>query len=241
MAARDDIASFFDANASLYDPWFRADTHYKELLGEIIDRLAPRAPRRLVELGCGTGNLSALLAERFPDASIVAVDVSHDSLIAAREKCARYLNIRFHEGDMLEAVADAAPGSVFVANYSLHHLVEPEKEALCVRVSERSGSLVIGDVFHAAPVGAEELQRAKAILDLIHARAHYYLDVVGLDRCVFEVEHLPLLLNDDREHVVERGFWSRVGSDHGLAALADEAVGPPELGNYIVELQSRGA
>jgi SAM-dependent methyltransferase len=244
MGSRDDIAAFFDANAGLYDPWFLADTYYLELLGAIVDRLASLAPAHIVELGCGTGNLTAVLGQRFPEASIVAVDVSRDSLTAASEKCARLPNVTVRQGDMLDAISGSAPGTSFVANYALHHLVDSEKELLCGRVArslEGASAFVIGDVFHAAPADAGASVRARAILDLVYARAIYYLEVVGFARCLFEVEHLPLLLNNDREHLVERGFWSRIGEEHGLTSVVDEPVGPPELGNYLVELRSLGA
>jgi hypothetical protein len=65
--------------------------------------------------------------------------------------------------------------------------------------------------------------------------------VVGLERCVFEVEHLPLVLQRRQEHLVERGYWSRLATSHGLAAVADEPVGPSELGNRLVELTRRAA
>ncbi len=53
---------------------------------------------------------------------------------------------------------------------------------------------------------------------------------------MFEVEHLPLVLQNRREHLVERGFWSKTAEANGLRPLADDPVGPPELGNFLVEL-----
>ena len=43
-------------------------------------------PRRIVDLGCGPGTSTALLAARFPDAEILGVDNSEQMLAAARKR-----------------------------------------------------------------------------------------------------------------------------------------------------------
>jgi trans-aconitate 2-methyltransferase len=45
----------------------------------------PISPRRIVDLGCGPGNSTAVCAERWPEASIVGVDNSAEMIATARE------------------------------------------------------------------------------------------------------------------------------------------------------------
>lgn len=47
------------------------------------------SPRRILEIGTGTGSGAAALAERFPDAEVVAVDISPEMIERAQAKAAR--------------------------------------------------------------------------------------------------------------------------------------------------------
>ncbi len=53
---------------------------------DLLARVGAEAPRRVVDLGCGPGNLTAVLAKRWPDAVIEAVDSSPEMVAAARER-----------------------------------------------------------------------------------------------------------------------------------------------------------
>lgn len=53
---------------------------------DLLSRVGAEAPRRVVDLGCGPGNLTVTLAERWPDATIEAWDSSPEMVAAARER-----------------------------------------------------------------------------------------------------------------------------------------------------------
>ncbi len=50
---------------------------------KVADRLAPAAGERILDLGCGTGRLTAELAAGFPEARFVGADISHAMLAEA--------------------------------------------------------------------------------------------------------------------------------------------------------------
>ena len=89
--------------------WDKAAPHWDERVGP--DRAAPLAaacdrldqePRRILELGTGTGAGALMLAQRFPDAEIRAVDLSEAMVRQAQEKAPADTAGRLHF-----AVADA--------------------------------------------------------------------------------------------------------------------------------------
>src|SRR6188472_756254 len=51
---------------------------------------------RVVDLGCGPGNLTALLAQRWPDADVVGVDSSPEMVARAVD----VPGVRFEQGDV---------------------------------------------------------------------------------------------------------------------------------------------
>ncbi|MCE7011664.1 trans-aconitate 2-methyltransferase [Kibdelosporangium philippinense] len=63
---------------------------------ELIARIQAETPRRLVDLGCGPGNLTAVLADRWPSATVEALDSSPEMVDAARAR-----GIDAHVGDVV--------------------------------------------------------------------------------------------------------------------------------------------
>jgi trans-aconitate 2-methyltransferase len=65
---------------------------------DLLARVSASA-RRAIDLGCGPGNSTAAIAERFPEAEIVGVDSSPNMLTAAR---ARLPRLEFRLGDIVD-------------------------------------------------------------------------------------------------------------------------------------------
>lgn len=51
---------------------------------DLVARVGATAPRRVVDLGCGPGNLTVALRQRWPAAVVEAVDSSPEMVAAAR-------------------------------------------------------------------------------------------------------------------------------------------------------------
>ncbi|WP_328551571.1 class I SAM-dependent methyltransferase [Streptomyces sp. NBC_00358] len=89
------------------------------------------APRRIVDLGCGTGAGTLALLDRFPDAELTAVDNSADHLHRLREKTAAAGatdRVRIVQAD-LDAPTWPGLGSpdLVWASASMHHMADPDR------------------------------------------------------------------------------------------------------------------
>lgn len=84
-------------------------------LCDLISVDAP--PRRMVDLGCGTGELTVLAAERFDAGRTVGLDASPEMLAAARQLDQE--RVEFVDGD-LATWTSAADHDLVLANASLH-------------------------------------------------------------------------------------------------------------------------
>lgn len=83
---------------------------------DLMSRVQATAPRRVVDLGCGPGPLTAGLATRWPQASIVGIDASPAMIDQALERAGD--RIHFELGD-LRAWVPAEPVDVLISNATL--------------------------------------------------------------------------------------------------------------------------
>lgn len=145
------VKEAFDAAASDYDRLRRQlipcfDDYYG-----MVARLMPfdaHAAAEVLDLGAGTGLLTALLRELFPSARFTLIDISDGMLARARERFAGQ-DVRFIAGDYSR---EAIPGQfdAIVSALSIHHLTDEDKAGLFRRIL---GALKPGGVF----VNADEV------------------------------------------------------------------------------------
>jgi trans-aconitate 2-methyltransferase len=83
---------------------------------ELVARVGAQAPASVVDLGCGPGNLTTLLRERWPDADIRGLDSSPEMIEKARSADP---SITFEVADLRTWADDAEPVDVLVSNATL--------------------------------------------------------------------------------------------------------------------------
>lgn len=133
MSTRHDPASqtaseFFADRVPEYDSLIRrAVSHYDEMTQALLFELPPES-RHIVELGCGTGNLSLHLAARFPAANLTVVDASPEMVEVTRHRLteaapefaarAKFVTARF------EVFAPDDQADLVTSAIALHHVAQ---------------------------------------------------------------------------------------------------------------------
>jgi malonyl-CoA O-methyltransferase len=115
------IKKKFSRAAGSYDSYAKVQT-------EVAQTLAAKLPlsedaagvKTILEIGCGTGNFTSMLTDRFPAAKIVALDFSPEMISRAKHKLPQN-NIEFicSEGEEFLAEAEAKSFDLVVSNGSL--------------------------------------------------------------------------------------------------------------------------
>ncbi|GAA3660948.1 methyltransferase domain-containing protein [Nocardioides ginsengisoli] len=80
---------------------------------DLVGRVDAPDPRVVVDLGCGPGNLTSLLSDRWPGAVVTGVDSSADMITAASDR-SRTGRLAFHRSDLRDWLSTANPGEVDV-------------------------------------------------------------------------------------------------------------------------------
>lgn len=101
---------------------------------DLLGALPPIDARTVIDVGCGPGNSTEVLAARYPQARISGVDSSADMIAAARQ---RLPNIRFEVQDLRDW-QDAGPFDVILANAVLQWV--PHHETLLPALIEKLAS-----------------------------------------------------------------------------------------------------
>ena len=133
---------------------WRPDTYLEEIRAELprYDELqdqvvaaVPGSPRRVLELGVGTGETTRRLLERHPEAQVTGLDGSPEMVFHARE-----LGIEVRLARMEDPLPDG-PWDLVIAVLAVHHVPDEGKRDLFRRVREQSRAFVLGDVVLADP------------------------------------------------------------------------------------------
>src|SRR3954470_2705623 len=126
--AREDAFYFVDNTGTYRDAdverfWAEGRRNLDTVLGVLGAEV--HAQDVVLDVGCGVGRLTRVLAERA--AHVHAIDVSAEMLEQARELNARLTNVTWHHGDgtTLNPIADASVDAV-VSHVVFQHIPDPQ-------------------------------------------------------------------------------------------------------------------
>src|SRR6266550_960702 len=94
----------------------------------------------VLDVGCGTGEITARLAAKFPSASFVGVDLEEPHLMRARARCAESgSRVRFQVGDALALPFDDASFNFVVCRHLIQAVPDPSRVLQEIRRVLRPG------------------------------------------------------------------------------------------------------
>ena len=127
--------------AERYDSARRMSEASRRVWFDAIKRRIPRdGVRRIVDVGCGTGRFSALLAEEF-DAEVIGVDPSRTMLAKARAGNA-HPRVRYLEGEAGKLPVEDGSCCLVFLSMVYHHIPDAPRAAAEFRRALRPGGHV---------------------------------------------------------------------------------------------------
>ncbi len=194
IASQSGLQRYYQWHARAYDA-----TRWSFLFGRgsLLDSVARiSTPRRILEVGCGTGKNLEALCRRFPDAEVTGIDLSHAMLAQARAKLAR--NAR--DVRLIQRAYDkpahehGAKFDLVLCSYALSMFNPGWERALeCAREDLMSGGLI-------------------AVVDFHDSGLKVFQNWMAVNYVRMEGQLRPKLLRDfepieDRVHSAYAGLW----------------------------------
>lgn len=211
-------------DSALYDESFNIITR---LGAGVLDLLAPRPGERIVDLGCGTGDLTAQIAAA--GAEVIGIDAAEAMIVRARE---RFPQLRFEVARGQDFVVESPVDAVF-SSAALHWMSPPEDVAASVfRALKPGGRFVAemgGDGNIATIIAALKRALAEEGIPWERVRNPWYFPSIGqyaslLERIGFEVAQMhlfdrPTPLDDCPNGIAD---WVRMFGGDFLAVVPPE-------------------
>jgi tRNA (cmo5U34)-methyltransferase len=123
----------FDTTAATYDAdRARLIPCFEPFYRWAVD-LIPADADHILDLGAGTGLLSAFVRVRFPDAYLHLIDISEPMLAKAAKRLAGDQEVHYQVADYTQALEPRNYDAV-VSALSIHHLEDEAKQALFRRI-----------------------------------------------------------------------------------------------------------
>ena len=151
------------------DVYHRVSDPQFEWATEVLERLPLRGDEVVLDAGCGTGRVTALLVDRLPRGRVIGVDASQSMVEKARETLGERAEVR--RGSLTDLELDREVDAVF-SNAVFHWIPDHDQLFRSVHDALKSGGRLIAQCG-----GAENLDtlygRARALMRSPEYRDHF--------------------------------------------------------------------
>ena len=209
---------------------------------DLLAQISLDHPHAIYDLGCGPGNITRLLAERWPGAAVTGIDSSGDMLARARQEAP---NVAFVEADIAHW-SPPRPADLLFSNATLHWLDDHRQllprlvagvtpgGVLAVQMPNNPDAPSHLSIEAAASDGPwrGRLSQVRPVLRSVELAESYYRILAPLARRldIWESEYLHVLEGEDS--VVE---WTRGTALRPYLDVLDE----PDRSGFLASYASR--
>jgi ubiquinone/menaquinone biosynthesis C-methylase UbiE len=165
--------------SGFYDAPFLQQTFYRRVHAQVMRELEGLAPRTVVDLGCGTGLLTADLRKRFPQAKVVVgADLSHEMMREGRSRHDAFVQANVYALPLAGGSADLLTSTI-----SYHFYVQPERALREIRrVVGKGGTFILATMVTRFIKGSTGILRLTTIAETRKHLEQAGFSVVRIDR-----------------------------------------------------------
>lgn len=151
---------------------------YHRILSEMVAKMA-EPNSAVADIGCGTGQIIADVAERRPDLRLTAIDSDEECLRRTKVRCPTVRTVHADIGRLASDAAVSDGFKILVSSHALEHVADPVGALQqWKQLLTRDGKVVL-----AVPNVLQPIMIARALFRRPKAnRGHYYI----WDRATFE-------------------------------------------------------
>lgn len=138
------VSEFNEFSVNYTEDMVRCVPHYLKLLSAFVEDLPKHFnPKRILDLGCGNGNVTFEMIQKFPDSQYVLLDASYEMIELCRRRFQGY-DIEYVNSYFKDYLFETNSFDFVTAGFSLHHCDADEKQQIFHRIYK---SLKTGGVF----------------------------------------------------------------------------------------------
>lgn len=132
------VKDHFEEEAGKFDELIKTlIPFYEDMVKSLILALPFKGEEKIkvLDLGCGTGNISKGVKKRFPHAQITCVDLAENMIQLAESKLTSYSDIEFKIADFRDLEFREEYDAV-ISSLALHHLQPAEQKLFYLKIRE---------------------------------------------------------------------------------------------------------
>ncbi len=131
------------------------------LTEQLLDTIRPLAGRRILDIGCGAGELSLALSRARPSAKLIGIDISSDLVAVARQRGAERDNLEFVIADAQNWRAGTFDPDLLVSRHGVMFFPDPAAAFANLREGAERGAALCFSCFRAPDLNpwASEIAR----------------------------------------------------------------------------------